>query len=62
QSDKLYKLEEKLACTACYKTYYEALDPKDPEVRNIMKQDLVEEPLSDANFVIFRNPDQKYII
>ncbi|CAG8789575.1 21436_t:CDS:1, partial [Racocetra persica] len=28
--DKLYKLEEKLACTACYKTYYEALDLEDP--------------------------------
>ncbi|CAG8815433.1 29411_t:CDS:1, partial [Racocetra persica] len=30
QLDKLYKLEKKLACTACYKTYYEALNPKDP--------------------------------
>ncbi|CAG8844186.1 29188_t:CDS:1, partial [Racocetra persica] len=30
QSDKLYKLEEKLACTACYKTYYKILDPEDP--------------------------------
>ncbi|CAG8804237.1 18209_t:CDS:2, partial [Racocetra persica] len=29
QSDKLYKLEEKLACIAYYKTYYEALDPED---------------------------------
>ncbi|CAG8772370.1 9830_t:CDS:1, partial [Racocetra persica] len=30
QFDKLYKLEEKLACTACYKTYYKALDPENP--------------------------------
>ncbi|CAG8755265.1 18060_t:CDS:1, partial [Racocetra persica] len=30
QLDKLYKLEEKLACTACYKTYYKALNPEDP--------------------------------
>ncbi|CAG8802834.1 23648_t:CDS:1, partial [Racocetra persica] len=30
QSDKLYKLEKKLTCTACYKAYYEALDPEDP--------------------------------
>ncbi|CAG8546304.1 6799_t:CDS:1, partial [Racocetra persica] len=29
QSDKLYKLEEKLAYTACYKIYYKALDPED---------------------------------
>ena len=31
QPEKLYKLEEKLACTACYKTHYESLDPSDPE-------------------------------
>ncbi|CAG8538573.1 9598_t:CDS:2 [Racocetra fulgida] len=30
QLDKLYKLEEKLAYTACYKTYYEALNLKNP--------------------------------
>ncbi|CAG8680255.1 492_t:CDS:1, partial [Racocetra persica] len=30
QPNKLYKLEAKLVCTACYKTYYEVLDPEDP--------------------------------
>ncbi|CAG8728305.1 10333_t:CDS:1, partial [Racocetra persica] len=35
------------------------LTQKTPEARNIMIQDLVEEPLSNTNFVIFRNPDQE---
>jgi hypothetical protein len=31
QPEKLYKLKTQLACTACYKTYYEGLDPNEPE-------------------------------
>ncbi|CAG8791205.1 11863_t:CDS:1, partial [Racocetra persica] len=30
QPNKLYKLEKKLACTACYKIYYKALDSENP--------------------------------
>ncbi|CAG8595056.1 25911_t:CDS:1, partial [Racocetra persica] len=40
QPDKLYKLEEKLACIACYKTYYEALDSENPRSQEYYNTEL----------------------
>ena len=31
QPEKLYKLKDQLACTGCYKDYYESFDPDEPE-------------------------------
>ncbi|CAG8824538.1 36231_t:CDS:1, partial [Racocetra persica] len=40
QPNKLYKLEEKLACTACYKPYYEALNPENPRSQEYYNTEL----------------------